>query len=88
MFVTPSRKSESPPCDKSKDTPYQSFIMYPLRSKIELSKCNRIDDQCVAWLNKVEEYVYIYNIMMDEEKVKYVSMHLEGHAYNWYIWWK
>ena len=25
---------------------------------------------------------------MDEEKVKYVPMHLEGDSYNWYIWWK
>ena len=42
----------------------------------------------VAWLNKAEEYFDIYNIQSDEEKVKYVSMHMEGYAYNWYLWWK
>ena len=44
--------------------------------------------QCVVWLNKAEEYFDIYNITTDVEKVKYASMHLENHAYNWYMWWK
>ena len=89
MLITPYHNYESPPCINSKDTQYQSFIMYPLREKIEFPKYNESDDQCVAWLKyKVDEYFNIYNIVWDEEKVKYASMHLEGHSYNWYIWGK
>ena len=62
--------------------------MYPPRAKNELPKYNESDEECVAWLNKAKEYFDIYTIMMDEEKVKYASMHLEGHAYNWYKWGK
>ena len=62
--------------------------MHPPKAKIELSKYNGSEDQCVAWLNKEEEYFDIYNIQSDEEKVKYVSMHMEGYVYNWYLWWK
>lgn len=42
----------------------------------------------MAWFNKAEEYFDIYNITIDEEKVKYAFMHLEGETYNWYMWWK
>ena len=87
MSVRSSRKSESP-THKPKDTQYQSFIMYPPRAKIEMMKYNGGEDQCVARLNKSEEYFDICNITMDEEKVKYASMHLEGYGYNWYMWWK
>ena len=62
--------------------------MYPPRAKIELSKYNGNEDQCIAWINKAEEYFDIYNITTDEEKVKYASLHLDGYAYNWYMWWK
>ena len=62
--------------------------MYPPREKLQLSKYNGSEDQSVAWLNKAEEYFDIYNIASDEEKVKDASMHLEGYAYNWYMWWK
>ena len=41
---------------------------------------------CLA--NKAEEYFDIYNIQSREEKVKYASMHMEGYAYNWYLWCK
>ena len=44
--------------------------------------------QSVAWINKVEEFFCIHKILSDDEKVKYVSMQLEGWAYNWYMWWK
>jgi hypothetical protein len=67
---------------------YQHLMIYPPKAKIELSKYNGSDNQCVAWFNKTEEYFQIYNITTDEEKVKYASMFLEGTAYNWYIWWK
>jgi len=67
---------------------YQPLMIYPPRAKVELTKYHGDKDQCVAWLNKVEEYFTIYNISTDEEKVKYASMHLEGNAYNWYMWWK
>ena len=53
-----------------------------------MSKFSGNDEQCVAWLNKEEEYFDIYNITTDIEKVKYASMHLESHAYIWYMWWK
>ena len=55
---------------------------------MELLQYNGSEDQCIAWLNKVEEYFNIYNIQSDEDKVKCVSMHMEGYAYNWYLWWK
>jgi hypothetical protein len=67
---------------------YQHLMIYPPKAKIELSKYNGSDNQCVAWFNKTEEYFQIYNITTDEEKVKYASMFLEGTTYNWYIWWK
>ena len=40
------------------------------------------------WLNKGQEYFEICNIQSDKEKVKYASIHMEGYAYNWYLWWK
>jgi len=57
---------------------HQPLIIYPPKAKIELSKYNGGDNQCVAWFNKTEEYFHIYNITTDEEKVKYASMYLEG----------
>ena len=53
-----------------------------------MSKCNGSEYQCVAWLNKAEEYFDIYNIQSNEEKVKYASMYMKGYAYNCYMWWK
>jgi hypothetical protein len=63
-------------------------MIYPPKAKIELSKYNGGDNQCVVWFNKTEEYFHIYNVTTDEEKVKYASMYLEGNVYNWYLWWK
>jgi hypothetical protein len=79
-----------PPYNSSHQTTsqYQPLMIYPPKAKIELSKYNGSDNQCVAWFNKTEEYFQIYNITTDEEKVKYASMFLEGTAYNWYMWWK
>ena len=42
----------------------------------------------IALINKDKEYLDIHNIHYDGEKIKYASMHLEGNAYNWYLWWK
>ena len=42
----------------------------------------------VARFNKVEQYFNIYNITINEENVKYASMHLKGNKYNYYLWWK
>jgi hypothetical protein len=67
---------------------HQTLIIYPPKAKIELSKYNGGDNQCVAWFNKIEDYFHIYDITTDEENVKYASMYLEGTAYNWYLWWK
>jgi hypothetical protein len=63
-------------------------MIYLPKAKIELSKYNGGDNQCMAWFHKTEEYFHIYNITTDEEKVKYAFMSLEGIVYNWYIWWK
>jgi len=63
-------------------------IFYPPRAKLELSKFNGNEKQGVAWFNKVEEYFDIYGISIDDEKLWYASMQLEGNAYNWYMWWK
>ena len=41
-----------------------------------------------TFINKAKEYLYIHNIHYDGEKIKYASMHLEGNAYNWYLWCK
>ena len=53
-----------------------------------MTKYSGGEDQFIAWLNTEEEYLDIYNIATNEEKVKYGSMHLEGYAYNWYMWCK
>jgi hypothetical protein len=93
-----STSNTSPPPPLPPPPPYNSncqpisqhkpLIIYPPKDKIELSKYNGGDNQCVAWFNKTEEYFHIYNITTDEEKVKYASMYLKGIAYNWYLWWK
>ena len=88
ISVALSNSSEPPSNHKEKGNQYHPYIVYPPKAKIELSKYNGSEDQCIAWLNKVEEYLDIYNIQSDEEKVKYASMHMEGYAYNWYMWWK
>ena len=56
--------------------------------KVELPKYNGDERQCIAWINKAKEYLDIHNIHYEGEKIKYVSMHLEGNAYNWYLLWK
>ena len=53
--------------------------------KVELPKYDGDERQCIAWINKAEEYLDIHNIHYDDEKIKYASMHLEGNAYNWYL---
>jgi len=67
---------------------YHPFVIYPCKEKIELSKYNGNENQCVSWFNKAEEHFNIYNITTHEEKVKYDFLHLEGESYNWYMWWK
>jgi hypothetical protein len=89
--TSPPPPPPPPPPYNSNSQPisqHQPLIIYPPKAKIELSKYNGGDNQCVAWFNKTEEYFHIYNITTDEEKVKYASMYLEGTAYNWYLWWK
>ena len=58
-----------------------------MRVKVELPKYDKDERQCIAWINKAEEYLDIHNIHYDGEKIKYASMHLEGSTYNWYLWW-
>ena len=57
-----------------------------IRVKVELPKYDGDERQCIVWINKAEEYLDIHNIYYDGEKIKYASMHLEGNAYNWYLW--
>ena len=87
MSVALSNSSKLPSNHKSKDNQYHPYIVYPPKEKIEFSEYDGSEDQCVSWLNKVE-YFDIYNITSNEEKVKYESIHMEGYAYNWYMWWK
>ena len=47
-----------------------------IRVKVELPKYNGDERQCIAWINKAEEYLDIHNIHYDDEKIKYASMHL------------
>ena len=58
-----------------------------MRVKVELPKYERDERQCIAWINKAKEYLDIHNIHYDDKKIKYAFMHLEGNAYNWYLWW-
>ena len=88
MSLASSSSSKTPSNLKAKSNQYRPYKVYPPKEKIELSKYNGSEDQCVAWLNKAEEYIDIYNIQSDEEKVKYASMHMEGYTYNLYMWWK
>ena len=53
-----------------------------MKPKLELSKFNGDRKQSVAWINKVEEFFFIYNIIANEEIIKYTSMQLEDRAYN------
>jgi len=70
--------------------PYPNLLIfaYLMREKLQLSKFNGNEKQDVAWFNKAEEYFEIYNIDDNDEKIKYVSLELEGNTYNWYMWWK
>jgi hypothetical protein len=89
--ITYNTSPPPPPPYNSNSQPisqHQPLIIYPPKAKIERSKYNGGDNQCVAWFNKTEEYFHIYNITTNEEKVKYTSMYLEGTTYNWYLWWK
>ena len=53
-----------------------------IRVKVELPKYDGDEWQCIAWINKAQEYLDIHNSNYDGEKIKYASMHLEGSAYN------
>ena len=55
MSLASSSSSEPPSNHKSKCNQYCPYKVYPSKEKIELSKYNGSEDQCIAWLNKVEE---------------------------------
>ena len=82
MSLSSSSSFEPPSNHKAKGNQDRPHKVYPPRVKIEFSKYNGSEDQCVAGLNKADEYFGIYNIQSNEEKVKYVSIHMEGYAYN------
>ena len=66
MSIALSNSSEPPSNRKAKDNQYHPYIVYPPKEKIELLKYNGNKDQSVSWLNKVEEYFDIYNIIFDK----------------------
>ena len=76
MSLASSSSSKPPSNLIAKSNKYRPYKVYPSREKIELLKYNGSENQCVAWINKVEEYFDIYNIQSDKEKVKYASMHM------------
>ena len=53
-----------------------------MQVKVKWPKYEGDERQCIAWINKAEEYLDIHNIHYEGEKIKYASMHLEGNAYN------
>lgn len=58
-------------------------MIYSPRAKLELLKYNGGEKKWVAWFNKVEEYLYIYNNVIYEEKINmppgiYKGMHSTG----------
>ena len=59
-----------------------------MKPKLKLAKFDGEMKQSVAWINKAEEFFCIHKILSNDEKVKYVSMQLEGQAYNWCMCWK
>ena len=48
MSVSSSNIFEPPPNRKAKGNQYHPYIVYPPKAKIELSKYNGSEDQCVA----------------------------------------
>ena len=62
MSLALSSSFKPPSNPKAKVNQYCPYIVYPPKAKIELLKYNGSEDQCVAWLNKAEEYFDIYNI--------------------------
>ena len=58
-----------------------------MKPKLELSKFNGDTKLSMSWINKVEEFFSIHNIIANEEMVKYASMKLEDRAYNGYMQW-
>ena len=54
MSLALSSSFEPPSNRKAKGNQYHPYKMYPSKAKIELSKYNRSEDQCIASINKVE----------------------------------
>ena len=48
MSVASSNSSEPPSNHKAKDNQYHPYIVYPPKTKIELSKYNGCEDQCIS----------------------------------------
>ena len=78
MSLSSSSSFEPPSNQKEKWNQRRPYKVHPPKEKIELSKYNGSEDQCVAWLNKEEEYFDIYNIQSDEEKVRTGANGREG----------
>ena len=90
-FKTPPPNMTKSPCQHDTTPPHKvPFFNIPSISipNLELPKFDGDEKQCIAWINKAEEYFDIHSIPYDSEKIKYVAMQLEGNAYNWYMWWK
>ena len=55
MPLSLSSSSEPPSNHKAKGNQHHPYKVYPPKEKIEFLKYNGSEDQCVSWLNKVEE---------------------------------
>ena len=49
-------------------------LEYQIRVKLELFKFDGDEKQCIACINKDDEYFDIHKIPYDDEKIKYVAM--------------
>ena len=54
MSLSSSSSSEPPLNHKTKGNQRRPYKVHPPKEKIELSKYNGSEDQCIAWLNKEE----------------------------------
>ena len=62
MSLASSSSSKPPSNRKAKGNQYRPYIVYPAKDKIELSKYNGSEDQCVSWLNKAKLQHLQYSI--------------------------
>ena len=70
---TPEQSNHHEPLFNMSSTAF-STQGHQIQVKFKLPKYNGDKRQCIAWINKAEEYLDIRNIHYDSEKIKYASM--------------